>query len=288
MVGNFNRIEIVTSGAEIGADVVGVDLMNFDDEAFEVIRLAALEHMVLRFRGQSLIDPGLIAFGQRFGDLLLPGMSIMGKHYIDEHPEILCVSNIRDGEGNPMGNLGAGEAIWHTDQSYEPVPPTYSILNAVELPPEGGNTYFCNQYVAYDTLPDELKNAIHGKIIVHDESVNSAGQTRKGFDDVVDPRDAPGARHPAIRTHPETGRKALYLGRRRNSAILGIELDESESLLDLLWAHATQEKFSWGHEWRMGDVLMWDNRCSLHRRAPFDNNYRRMMHRIQVQGSVPY
>ena len=231
--------------------------MNFDDGAFEVIRRAALEHMVLRFRGQSLIDPGLIAFGQHFGDLLLPGMSITGKHYIDKHLEILCVSNIRDEEGNPMGNLGSGEAL-------------------------------CNQYIAYDTLPDELKYAIQGKIIVHDESVNSAGQTRKGFDDIVDPRDAPGARHPAIRTHPETGQKALYLGRRRNSAVLGIDLDESEYLLDLLWAHATQEKFTWCHEWRMGDVLMWDNRCSLHRRAPFYNNYRRMMHRIQVQGSVPY
>ena len=143
--------------------------MNFDDGAFEVIRRAALEHMVLRFRGQSLIDPGLIAFGQRFGDLLLPGMSITGKHYIDKHLEILYVSNIRDEEGNPMGNLGAGEALWHTDQSYEPVPPNYSILNAVELPPNGGNTYFCNQYIAYDTPPDELKYAIQGKIIVHDE-----------------------------------------------------------------------------------------------------------------------
>ncbi len=96
MVGNLNGIEIVANGAKIGADVLGVDLMNFDDGAFEVIRRAALEHMVLRFRGQSLSDPGLIAFGQRFGDLLLPGMSITGKHYIDEHPEILCVSNIRD------------------------------------------------------------------------------------------------------------------------------------------------------------------------------------------------
>ena len=281
-------IEVVPTGAQIGADIIGVDLMNLNDDAFEVIRIAALDHLVLRFRDQSLTDPGLIAFGKRFGDLLMPGMSIVGKHYIDEHPEILCVSNIRDDNGNPMGNLGAGEAIWHTDQSYEPEPPTYSILNAVELPPEGGNTYFCNQYAAYDALSNDLKDILSGKTLIHDESVNSAGQTRKGFDDVVDPREAPGARHPAIRTHPETGERALYLGRRRNSAILGMKLNESEALLDLLWAHATQEKFTWGHEWRMGDVLMWDNRCSLHRRDPFDKTHRRMMHRIHVQGTVPY
>jgi taurine dioxygenase len=282
-----SSIEVAPSGAEIGADVVGIDLMKLSDESFEIVRKAALEHFVLRFRDQELTDPGLIAFGRKFGDLLLPGMSIVGKHYIDDHPEVLCVSNIRDEDGNPLGNLGSGEAIWHTDQSYEPVPPSYSILNSVELPPEGGNTYFCNQYLAYETLADDLKAAIAGKIIVHDESVNSAGQTRKGFDDVVDPREAPGSRHPAIRTHPETGRQALYLGRRRNSAVLGMELAESEALLDKLWAHATRKEFSWGHEWRMGDVLMWDNRCTLHRRAPFDNVHRRMMHRIQVVGTIP-
>ncbi|MBL24876.1 MAG: hypothetical protein CMM48_13365 [Rhodospirillaceae bacterium] len=279
--------EIIPSGAALGADVHGVDLGNLGEAAFETIRKAALDHLVLRFRDQSLDDAALIGFGRRFGDLLGQGASIVGKHYIEEYPEILCVSNIKDDDGKPLGNLGSGEAIWHSDQSYWDEPPSYSILNAVELPPEGGDTHFCNQYLAYETLPDDLKSALEGKRLVHDESTNSAGQMRAGFDEINDPRKAPGARHPGVRTHPETGQKALYLGRRRNSAVLDMDLAAGEALLDQVWRHATLEKFTWIQVWRPGDVVMWDNRCTLHRRDGFDNSQRRMMHRIQVAGSVP-
>lgn len=279
--------KVVPSGAALGADVEGIDLADLSDTAFEIIRQAALDHLVLRFRGQSLDDDGLIAYGRRFGDLLGQGASIIGKHYIEGYPEILCVSNIKGENGNPLGNLGSGEAIWHSDQSYWDEPPSYSILNAVELPPEGGDTHFCNQYLAYDSLPEDLKALLDGKRLVHDESTNSAGQMRAGFDEIADPREAPGARHPAVRTHPETGRKALYLGRRRNSAILELDLVEGEALLDRLWEHATRDEFTWFQVWRPGDVLMWDNRCTLHRRDGFDPSQRRMMHRIQVAGSVP-
>ena len=210
-------------------------------------------------------------------------MSPIGKPFIDEFPDILVISNIME-QGMPMGNLGAGEAIWHTDMSYRPRPCTIAILHALEVPPTGGNTYFANQYMAYDTLSDEMKKKLDGLEVIHDETYNSGGQMRKGFKEVTDPRQAPGARHKIFRTHPHTGRKALFLGRRRNAYIIGLPLEESERLLDELWAHASRPEFVWHNEWQVGDTLIWDNRALIHRRDSFDNNQRRMMHRVQIRG----
>lgn len=278
--------EVIPSGKACGAEVRDVDLGNVNDDSFGIIEKAVLEHLVVLIRGQPITDPELIALGKRFGELEPPGMSIIGKPYIDEHPVILVISNIVE-NGQPQGNLGAGEAIWHTDMSYREKPVTYAILHSLEVPPTGGNTYFANQYLAYDTLPDELKKTFDGRLVIHDETYNSAGQLRKGFKEVADPRDAPGARHPIFRTHPVTGKKALYLGRRRNAYIIGLPLEESERLLGELWAHASQPEFVWGHEWGVGDTLIWDNRCLIHRRDPFDPNARRMMHRVQIKGDRP-
>jgi len=238
------------------------------------------------FRGQRLDNEHLIKLGKHFGNFEPPGMSIIGKPYIDEYPDILVISNIVE-NGQPQGNLGAGEASWHTDMSYRDTPISYAILNAVELPPSGGNTYFANQYLAYDTLPESLKQKLEGKIVNHDETYNSAGQMRKGFKEVTDVREAPGARHPIFRTHPRTGKKALYLGRRFNAYIIGLPVEESERLLDELWQHASQPEFIWGQEWRMGDVLIWDNRCLVHRRDAFDPTTRRKLHRVQIRGERP-
>lgn len=283
---NATPLEVISSAQSLGAEIRGVDLRNLTNESFAALERALYDRLVIVVRGQPVTDPELIALGKRFGEIEPPGMSIIGKPYIDEYPDILVISNVVE-NGVPQGNLGAGEAIWHTDMSYREKPTTIAILHAVELPPSGGNTYFANQYLAYETLPAELKARLEGRMLVHDETYNSAGQMRKGFKEVLDPREAPGARHPIFRTHPVTGRKALYLGRRRNGYIVGLPLDESESLLDQVWAHASQPQLVWGQEWQFGDTLIWDNRCLLHRRDSFDPNTRRMMHRVQIRGTRP-
>ena len=279
-------VEVIASSKPLGAEVRGVDLRNLTDASFAALQQALLDRLVIVVRGQPLTDAELIALGKRFGELEPPGMSIIGKPYIDEYPDILVISNVVE-NGVPQGNLGAGEAIWHTDMSYREKPTTIAILHALELPPSGGNTYFANQYLAYETLDPGLKAKLEGRMLVHDETYNSAGQMRKGFKEVSDPREAPGARHPIFRTHPITGRKALYLGRRRNGYIVGLPLEESERLLDTLWAHASQPQFVWGHEWQLGDTLIWDNQCLVHRRDPFDPGARRMLHRVQLRGGRP-
>jgi taurine dioxygenase len=279
-------VEVIASSQPLGAEVRGVDLRNPTDESFAGLQQALYDRQVVVVRGQPLTDAELITLGKCFGELEPPGMSIIGKPYIDEYPDVLVISNVVE-NGVPKGNLGAGEAGWHTDMSYREKPTTIAILHALEIPPSGGNTYFANQYLAYETLPLELKSKLEGRTLVHDETYNSAGQMRKGFMEVADPREAPGARHPIFRTHPVTRRKALYLGRRRNAYIIGLPLDESERLLDQLWAHASQRQFVWGHEWQLGDTLIWDNQCLIHRRDPFDANARRMMHRVQIRGGRP-
>jgi taurine dioxygenase len=273
---DFPIPEVIPTGAACGAEIRGVDANDLDEAAFKEIQQALYDHLVIRIRGQSFAHAELVAFGKRFGELEAPSMSIIGKPYIDDYPDILVISNIVE-NGQPQGNLGAGEATWHTDMSYREVPISYAILNAVELPPSGGNTYFSNQYRAYEELSDELKIRLEGRMLIHDETYNSAGQMRKGFKEVTDPRQAPGARHPVFRTHPVTGRKALYLGRRLNGYIVGLPLEESEQLLDELWRHASRPEFAWAHEWRMGDVLVWDNRCLVHRRDAFDPSTRRKL-----------
>jgi len=197
------------------------------------------------------------------------------------------MSNIKV-DGKPIGNLGHYEAEWHTDMSYNEKPPIGSLLYSLEVPPAGGDTGFSNMYLAFETLPAELKRAIAGKSCRHDSSRNSVGDLRKGFKDVTDPREAPGAVHPIVRTHPATRRSALFLGRRRNAYINGLPLAESEDLLNRLWAHAGKPEFAWYQKWSVGDLIMWDNRCAMHRRDAFDPASRRLMHRTQIKGDKPF
>jgi len=168
--------------------------------------------------------------------------------------------------------------------SYNPMPPRASLLYALEVPPDGGNTGFLNMYSAYETLSPELQRAIEGKTCIHDSSRNSAGELRKGFQTTLDPRHTPGAVHPLVRLHPVTKRKTLFLGRRPGAYIHGLPVEESEKLLDAVWAHATQERFAWYQKWRAGDLVLWDNRCVMHRRDAFDESLRRLMHRTQIVG----
>ncbi len=281
------KITVIPSGAALAADVVGVDLsLPISAELFAQIRQAWNDHLVLRFRGQKLDDPAFLKFARLFGELDKAPVHA-GKDVVNPFPEITVMSNIKV-DGKSIGNLGNYEAVWHTDMSYNDLCPIGSALYALEVPPVGGNTGFANMYRAYDTLPAELKREIMGKTCRHDSSRNSAGELRKGAKEITDPREAPGAIHPIIRTHPETHKNALFLGRRQSAYIIGMPLDQSEDLLNRLWAHATQKEFEWPQVWKVGDLILWDNRSAMHRRDAFDANSRRLMHRTQIKGGKPY
>jgi taurine dioxygenase len=182
-----------------------------------------------------------------------------------------------------IGSLGAGEAVWHTDMSYLADPPKASVLYALEVPPLGGDTSFCSMCAAWDELPAGLQRRIQGLRVKHDGTYNSGGYTRQGVTPTDDPRTSPGTFHPLVSVHPETGRRGLYLGRRRNAYIEGMSLDDSDALLDDIWAQATRESLTWRHQWRRGDLVLWDNRCTMHRRDAFDPSARRVMHRTQIK-----
>jgi taurine dioxygenase len=269
----------------LGAEIQNVDLRTIGQDNFAAIYRAWLDHSVLLFRGQHLTDDDLIAFSRRFGDLDWAPVQESGRRFVEGHPEIYVVSNIVE-NGVPIGSLGSGEATWHTDMSYLQDPPKASILYALEIPPAGGNTYFSSMYLAYEALPDELKRRIEGLSLKHDGTYNSGGYVRQGLTAVDDPVTSPGAIHPLVCTHPETKRKLLYLGRRRNAYIEGLSLPDSEFLLDQLWSYAARNEHTWHNEWRVGDLVLWDNRCTMHRRDPFDSNSRRVMHRTQIKGDT--
>ncbi len=279
------RPEVVPTGGGLGAEIRGVDLRCIDDAAFALIRRAWLDHQVVLFRGQQLSDDDLIAFSRRFGDLDWAPVQETGRRFVEGHPEIYVVSNVIE-NGVPIGSLGAGEAVWHTDMSYLEMPPQASMLYALEVPPSGGNTGFCNMYKALDALPAALLRRVEGRMLKHDGTYNSGGYLRQGVAANDDPRTSPGTFHPIICTHPDTGRRVLYLGRRRNAYIDGLSLEDSETLLDQLWAYATRPEFTWYNVWRVGDLVLWDNRCTMHRRDPFDASSRRIMHRTQIKGTA--
>ncbi|HYR89976.1 MAG TPA: TauD/TfdA family dioxygenase [Terriglobia bacterium] len=278
-------MEIIPTEKALGAEVRGIDLRKIQADEFDSIYRAWLDHQVLLFRGQQLTDEDLIAFSRRFGELDWAPVQETGRRFVEGHPELYIVSNVIE-NGEPIGSLGAGEASWHTDMSYLEDPPKASILYALEVPPEGGNTYFCSMYRAYQSLTDELRNRIASFALKHDATYNSGGYVRQGTAAMDDPSKSPGQYHPLVCTHPETQRRLLYLGRRRNAYIRGLALSESEALLDELWSCATQDAFVWHSVWQVGDLVLWDNRCTMHRRDPFDAGSRRIMHRTQIKGEA--
>jgi taurine dioxygenase len=285
-------LEVIALPYASGAKIRNCDVRLLDDETFKPIRNALHENLVLLFRDQSLTDPELMTFGRRFGKLLaaLPAehrpAGIADRDQL--MPEINIVSNVKNESGMAIGVLGDGEADWHSDYSFYDIPLSISLLHAWEVTATGGETGFANMYVAYDTLPAHLRQRIQGLRIKHDLSKTSVGQQRKGIPPTTDVRTSPGAVHPIVRTHPETGYNALYLGRRRFAYIMGLSVEESEDLLNQLWAHATRPELQWHHTWKKGDIIVWDNACLLHHRYAFDPNARRIMHRVQCEGSKPF
>lgn len=286
-------------GAGCGAEIGGVDIREkLSEEDRDAIRAAWLEHLVLRFRGQKMTDAQHMAFTRQFGELELNPAELIQQRYgvntqtsgrrREVPPEISVISNIVE-DGKAIGGLGDGEAFWHTDSSFVEVPPAASLLRSLECPPPsaGGATEFLNMYSAYDTLPADVKKRIDGMTMIHAATHNSAGRAHKGFESVSDVSQVPGARQPLVRTHPETGRKCLFLGRRINAYVVGLPVEESEALLDFLWEHTCQRKFTWRQEWQVGDLVWWDNRCAMHRRDAFDPATRRLMHRTQLKGTRP-
>jgi len=270
----------------LGAEITGVDLRAVDDMAFAIIHQAWIDHQVLLFRGQHLNDQDLIAFSRRFGDLDHAPIQENGQSIANGMPEIYVVSNVIE-NGVAIGSLGYGEAVWHTDMSYLTAPPKASMLYALEIPPAGGDTSFVDMYAAFEALPESLRLRAMGLRVKHDGTYNSGGYVRQGVTPTDDPREAPGTMHPLVCTHPESGRRMLYLGRRKMAWLEGFGLGESDALLDQIWEFATRPEFVWTHQWRVGDLVLWDNRCTMHRRDPFDASTRRVMHRTQVKGSAP-
>lgn len=280
------NIEFIPLADALGAEAVGINISRpLNPKTVAAIRTGWLEHLVLVFRDAIFEQSELARFGRYFGDLQDNPTWTLGVN-ASPLPNVTVISNVIV-DGKVIGSLGDGELAWHTDMSYIKWPPTASVLHAVEVPPEGGDTYFMNMYRALEALPQSLRTALTGKTLVHDETTSSANTLREGHTAVTDISKASGARHPAICIHPETQRPALFLGRRANSYITGMSVDESENLLNRVWACLDDLGLIYRHRWRVGDVIVWDNRCTMHRRDGFDPNARRIMNRTQVRGDEP-
>lgn len=274
--------ETIRLAPALGAEIRGLDLSRpLADHTVKALRRAWVDHQVLLFRNQALDDDALSVFSRHFGALdTVPGWEPFSP---EGHPEVLIISNVQE-DGTAIGVLGDGEASWHTDMSYMDLPPPGSILYSLEVPAHGGDTCFMSMHAALEAMPTDLRGAIDGKLLNHDSSHDSAGNLRSNHQPFRDVSEAPGARHPIIRKHPESGRAALFLGRRLHAWVVGESIAESEALLDRIWEHCTREEFTYRHRWQPGDLLMWDNRSTMHRRDPFDAGTRRIMHRTQLKG----
>jgi taurine dioxygenase len=289
--GRFGKLEVVPFDGAMGAEIRGLDLRALDEESFRVLYQAYLDHVLVLVRGQELSDVQQVEVSRRFGPLETPPTaSERSSHqHFDGPPEITVVSNRKVG-GVPIGELGDGEVIWHSDYSFREVIAGMRMLKAVELPPpgSGGNTRFCNAYAGYAALPPRLKDLVHGRTIKHDTAYDTNRNLRRGATEVTDVRASTGPSHPIVSTHPETGSNSLFLGRRLKHYVNGLPIEDSEALLDELWAHLVDERHMIEHAWQPGDIVMWDNRCSVHQRGPFDPGTERELHATQVRGHRPF
>jgi len=262
----------------LGAEILGVDLRDPIDEALKQSFLDAWHrHLVLLLRAQTLDEDAQVRFAESFGAL---AKTTSGRKFSVKHPSVMLVSNIRE-DGKPIGALPDGEMHFHTDQCHQATPAKATMLYAIEVPRQGGNTLFANAYTAYETLPEDIRRRIAGRRALNaytsDTMLRSAN-----YDDAKS-----SYWHPVVRTHPATGRKALYVNRLMTRQIEGLPRAESDTLLQQLFDHQEQPKFVYEHVWRVGDILMWDNRCTLHARTDFSAGERRLLRRVTVLGEQP-
>lgn len=264
-------MDILPTGGALGAEVRGIDVSRPLDEAgVEALRAALIEYLLLIFRGQTLTDEQQVRFSRYFGDPR-PHVRAQAERPVEE---VFVVSNVvRDGK--PIGALGNAELTFHSDLSYLPRPGSISIVYAVEVPKMGGDTQWANAYAAYEALSDEMKRRILPLRAVHRH-----GEEEQNPDEP--------AVHPVVRTHPETRRRATFVSPQFTRKILGLPEEEGRELLAKLLAHVTRSDFVWTHRWRAGDVVVWDNRCTMHRREPFDARERRILKRTQMFGEEPF
>ena len=265
------------------AEIQEIQLDRITDSEFERLYAAWLQYGVLRIRNQDLDDEQLQAFSQRFGPLEEAPFGRMpeAEKAKIKNRFVTTLSNIKV-DGKPIGGLGNDEATWHSDMTYSETPPPASLLLGIEIPDQGGDTHFADQRAALAALPAALRQRIESLSVKHNAAHTSVGKLRPGFEAFDDPRDAPGAIHPMIKTHNETGKPALYLGRREWAYIPGMTVEESDDLLDALWTYVAIKEITWTQQWQPFDLIIWDNRCAMHRRDGFDQNSRRYMRRCQV------
>ena len=290
-----DQLRVIPTGRALGAEIRGVDLAEeVPPETRDALMQAWIDHLVLLLRDQDLSEDQFVAAARIFGELQgsttreRPGATAEPEALTASRPEVCMLHNIGP-DGQPTAiNSGAGssELPWHSDNSYAETPPAGSMLQALEVPPSGGNTYFSNQYLSFESLDDEVRDEIESRTALQDFSRDGTGELRPGMEPPKTPDDVPGPHQPIVRVHPQSGRKSLYLGRRYahpSQYIDGLPHKESERLLDLLWERATDPAFVWCHVWRRGDVLLWDNRCTMHRRDPIPPDAPRIMRRTMIK-----
>lgn len=296
----LSEITVTKIDAPLGAEVCGIDFAQpVDENMAQLLENAWTEHLILVFKGQHHISQEQHIDATRVFGHPVPGASrsyferaSIESNLLSQHPEIIMVSNMGP-DGKPAkenASLGSGEVVWHSDNSYIEEPPIGSFLRSLLLPKNGGNTSFSNQTMAYEKLPEEIKQKIMGLYTKQDASRNSAGKLRPGVKAPTCIEDVPGPDHPLVRLHPVSKKPALYLGRRRDfpsQYIVGWSQKDSEEMLDFLWKHATKDEFKYTHIWELGDMILWDNRCTMHYRDPIDSTQLRVMHRTQMQREKP-
>ncbi|WP_345891764.1 TauD/TfdA family dioxygenase [Burkholderia sp. Tr-860] len=271
----------------LGAEIVGLDLSRpIGEDDFARIHRAHLDHHVVVFRDQRITPEEHVAFSARFGPLQ---RHVLAQFALPGHPEVLIVSNILE-NGQPIG-LGDAGHFWHSDLSYKEKPSLGSLLHAQELPAEGGDTLFANMHRAWDALPEPLKREVEGRRAEHTYLARYAElQARSPWRPNLTPEQIAQVKavdHPIVRTHPETGRRALFVSEHFTTRIVGLPEDESRALLDELFAHSVRDEFVYRHQWREHDLVFWDNRSLMHLAAGTPDHLRRKLYRTTIEGDAP-
>lgn len=274
--------------APLGAEILGLDLSRpLNAQDFARVHRAHLDHGLLVFRDQHITPEQHIAFSRRFGELQI---HVLKQFLLAGHPEIFIISNIVE-NGQPIG-LGDAGKFWHSDLSYKELPSLGSMLYAQELPEEGGDTLFASQQLAWETLPAELRQAIEGKRAAHSYTARYADEVFAGIQrptlTAAQIAEVKAVVHPVVRTHPETGRKGLFVNENFTTHILDIPEDESRQILAELFAHSARPEFVYRHQWQPHDLLFWDNRALIHLATGCPPHLRRRMHRTTIQGDAPF